>query len=58
MSPEWLPVMALLLGGAFAGGLALNFLFTRRPGAGMRAGAVCLACAALAFLLVRGHVNH
>lgn len=58
MSPEWLPVMVLLLGGVFAAVVALNLLFTRRPGAALRAGAACLACLVLAFVLVRGHVFH
>lgn len=58
MSPEWLPVMVLLLGGVFAGSVALNFLFTGRPSQAVRAGVAGLACFLLAFLLVRIHGFH
>jgi hypothetical protein len=55
MNPEWLPEMALLLAGVLAGAIALRFLFTRQPGRGIRAGAIGIACIALAFVLAGAH---
>jgi len=55
MSPEFLPEAALLLAGVFAGVIALRHLFARQLSGALRAGAIGVACIALAFVLARTH---
>jgi len=55
MNPEWLPEMALLLAGVFAGGMAVHLLFTRQLRKGIPAGAISILCIVLAFALARTH---
>jgi len=56
MNPEFLPEFALLIAGVIAGAFGLHLLFTKQPSRAMRAGAVGLACIALAFVSgIYGH---
>ena len=58
MNPEFLPEMAMLLAGVFAGAIAIRFLFARRIGRAVRFGALGIVLIALAIVLGKsGHVH-
>ena len=56
MDPAYLPEGALLIGGAFALGVAINALFARQGRRALKAGAAGLACIAVAIAL--GKMTH
>jgi hypothetical protein len=53
MNPEWLPVMAILFGGMFVCGAALQSFLARKPRRGFALGGAALALIALGLLLGR-----
>jgi hypothetical protein len=55
MNPEWLPVLAILLGGMFVCGAALQSFLARKAGRGLALSAAAFLMIAFAFFLAREH---
>jgi hypothetical protein len=51
MDPQFLPEGALLIGGAFGLGVAINALFARRWGRALKAAGAAVACVGVAIAL-------